>query len=67
MEVGKKYRIFWNKDNPNNETIHVRAIVDEDQIVYKQWYSSKQRWMYHVRDILWFDMLKKEGIIKKIK
>ena len=67
MEVGKKYRIFWNKDNPLNGTIHIRAIVDDNQVVYKEWSPGKQRYFYFVRDMMWFDMLKKDGVIKKIR
>ena len=67
MEVGKKYRIFWGEGNPNNKTIHVRAVVDEYQVVYKQWFSRKQRWCYSVRDMTWFDLLKERNVIKEVK
>ncbi len=48
FKVGSKYRIYFGPGNLNNKTIHVLAIVDNDQIVYKHWLKHKSRWHYTV-------------------
>lgn len=67
VEICKKYKIFWNENNVNNKIIHVRAIVDGDQVVYKEYWKSKKRWVYFVKEMQWFDMLKEKGVIEMKK
>ena len=57
IEIGKKYKIYFSENNINNKTIHVLAIVDEDQVVYKWWSKRKDRWIYVVDDMMWFDTI----------
>lgn len=66
VEPGYKYRIFWSKGNLNNATIHIRAIVDKDQVVYCEWLRSKQMWWYQIKSIYWFNLLEKGGQLTKI-
>lgn len=47
VKPGVKFRVFYQPDNPNNRTMHVRAIVD-GQVVLRQWWPSKRRWNYTV-------------------
>ena len=65
IKVGEKYRWFCGEGNPNNKTIHIRAIVDSAQIVYKQWSRRKQYWVYVVVDDFWFDI--NAEYLKKVK
>jgi len=67
VEVGQKYRLFWNKNNINNATIHVRAIVDEYTVVYKKWLRHKNRWCYVVDDISYLSILKEQGVLKQVR
>jgi len=41
----------------------VRAVVDGDQIVYKQWSKRKQRWIYHIEDIVIFEVMARDGCL----
>lgn len=40
LKPGYAYRLFINDNNPNNKTIHVRAIVD-DHVVYAVYSQPK--------------------------
>lgn len=67
IEVGKSYRINYGVGNINNKLIHVRGIVDGDIVVYREWWKSKKYWRYFVNDMLYFDMLFWDGIMKEAK
>lgn len=65
-KIGKKYRIYYNKNNVNNLTIHILAIVDKDQYVYKFWNKYKQRWEYDVKHEYYFKLLiRNNSLVKK--
>ena len=53
---GNKVRIFYYKGNPNNCLLHIRAIVDNNWIVYKVWSKQKKYWVYLVNHISWFQL-----------
>lgn len=59
-QVGQSWKIFFNKDNPNNKLIHIRGIVD-DEIVFRSWSTRKQYWFYYVESILFFLHYQKAG------
>lgn len=54
-------QFYWNENNPNNETVHVRAIVDEDKIIVRIW-MGRTGWRYTVRDAYWFIMCIENGV-----
>lgn len=47
LQVGKSIRVDFGHGS-GKEVRHIRAIVDDDQIVYRVWSKFKQRWLYHV-------------------
>lgn len=63
--VGKKYRIYYGKDNPYNARIHILAIVDKEYYVYKYWWKYKQRWIYEVQPLWWYQMKYRDGSLLK--
>lgn len=67
LSVGMKLRIFYGKDNPNNELCHVAGVVDNDMIVTKRWSKTKKRWRYAIDHIRWFRLLEKSGCLTVIK
>lgn len=66
IQPGKKLKIFYSENNINNEIIEVRAVVDENQVVCRTWSKSKHQWVYRVENIVFFEMLLKEGQISPI-
>jgi len=46
LQPGQKVKVYFNKGNPNNRTRHIRAIVDDEWIVYKT--ATGKGWRYHV-------------------
>ncbi|WP_319575150.1 hypothetical protein [uncultured Desulfobacter sp.] len=65
IEPGEKYKIFFEKDNPNNESIQIRSIIDEDQVVYKKLSKEEQSVSYHIGSVYYFELLQAGGVIKK--
>ncbi len=66
IKIDKKYRMYPNNEYPINCIIHIRAIVDKEQVVYKKWFRTKQRWRYFVDSIIYFNLLEKNNELKKI-
>lgn len=60
MEVGEKYKLFFNKKNPNNGTVEIRAIVDDKHVVYK--YHGK----YVMDSALLFELYIVRGYLTKV-
>ncbi len=63
-EVGQKWKIHYNAHNPNNRLIHIRAIVDEQQLAICTWSNRKKYWRYEMMDLYYFNLLKDNGNIK---
>lgn len=57
IQPQKSLNIFYNENNINNRRIHIRAIVDEYQIVYRVWSKRYKSWRYRVESIEYFYML----------
>lgn len=59
LQIGNAIRVHYGENNPNNETRHIRAIVDGNQIVYRVWSKLKQRWIYHITSRYEFELMQK--------
>lgn len=62
LEVGKCYRLFFCKGNPNNISFEVKAIIDNEQLVYQ----SLKTGNYYMKDIYYFDIVRKNKYLTKI-
>lgn len=58
LQPGKKVKVFYGEKNINNETRHIRAIIDEEYIVYRVWYRS---WHYRVEHRYDFELKYESG------
>lgn len=65
LQPGKKVRLFYGKDNPNNQIRHIRAIVDKEYIAYRVW-SPKKGWMYRIAWIYHFQTAYNSGTLKPV-
>jgi len=63
IQNGKSYRIFFSEGNLNNGCIHVRGIIDNDIIIYRDWSKRKQRWCYRADDSGLLEKYFKEGYL----
>jgi hypothetical protein len=54
IEIGQSYIVYPNlpASHPSRRKIHVRAIVDDFQVVSRTWGGPARRWFYNV-DSLW--------------
>lgn len=57
LQIGKSVRVNFGEGNTRNQTRHIRAIVDDDHIVYRVWSKSKQRWIYHIAQRYEFEII----------
>jgi len=64
---GAVIRLDYGENNLNNKTIHVRAIVDDDQIVYRVWSQRKQLWRYHIEDLYFFTLGYSKDYLKFVR
>lgn len=62
-QVGEIYRCYYGKGNRNNKLIHIRAVVDEEYIVYRYWRNV--RWNYRMEDPTFFEVGLESGHIAK--
>ena len=63
IEVGAKVRVFCGTGNPHNELRHIRAVVDNEQIVYRVW--RRGRWNYRGEWAYAFYLAWKDGHLKR--
>ncbi len=67
LTPGNAVKLWYSEDNPNNEIRHIRAIVDDDYIVYRVWITTKKRWNYQVAPWSSFYYPWKDGDLKPCK
>lgn len=60
LQPDQKVRVFYNEGNINNQLRHIRAIVDDEFVVFRVWSKHKQYWVYKVEHRYNFE-LKYEG------
>ena len=60
LKPGDRFKLFFNKGNPNNFTLEIRAIVDEKQIVY----MVARR--YRLDSTHLFEMYEKNGYLTRL-
>ena len=65
MSVGNKVR--WRDFYDKGDLLHILAVVDEDQIVYKHWYSPRQLWIYNIKSITYFSYFYEADLLEKVK
>lgn len=63
VKPGASLWIYYNEGNINNRKIHVRAIVDERQVVFRWWSPGRRRWVYKIEDVYYFYTLGKDGFL----
>lgn len=65
LKPGKSFRIRYdNKNNVNNRVIHIRAIVDDEMIVFRQWSRRRQRWIYAIEHLYYFELIN-TGVLQR--
>ncbi len=67
LKEGNKLRIFYGKDHFGNKVIHIRSIVDDHYVVYKEWSKRKKMWIYSIQDAWYFLYLLDGKYLTKIK
>lgn len=56
VKPGATLRLFWGEGHPGNRLIHIRAIVDDEYVVYR-WWSRRNGWLYKIEWGHWFEMV----------
>lgn len=48
LNPGNIIWLHYSDGNSNNKRMHIRAVVDDDYIVYRVWSKRNNDWAYHV-------------------
>ena len=57
--IRQEYRLIYSATSPNNRLLSIRAIIDDDIVVYRWWSRPKKRWIYEVKTLKWFETREK--------
>ena len=63
FKSGDIYSLCYGHGHFGNKRIHIRAIVDEEMVVFRWWRKRKQYWQYEVEGLYWF-RLRKDHLTK---
>lgn len=64
--IGRAYRLNYGPKNLNNRTLHIRAIVDGDQVVVA-WPRGKNRWQHVIESLAFLEGERDRGFLKLTK
>ena len=64
LRPGVSFSVYFNANNVNNKRVHIRALVDDEYVVYRYWRT--QEWVYKVDHWYWFKLLLGGGNIKRV-
>lgn len=64
LKPGRSVRINYGKGHPASRLLHIRAIVDDYQVVYREWIRRKGRWLYSVDSIGYFEVANKMNLLE---
>ena len=64
IEVGDKLKFDYGPDHVSNKTLHVRAIIDKEYIVWRRWYKGCG-WYYGVETDYYFYLAAENGNLKR--
>lgn len=59
--IGDKYKLFYNSNNPNNNKIEIRAIIDDVMVVVRT-----ENGIYKMEHVDWFDFNIENGKLTKL-
>ena len=60
-----RLQVFLGEDHPKNKILHIRAIVDDEWIVYRTWLMAPQKWQYTLRHRSVFETANEDGILRR--
>lgn len=63
LQPGARFWIYYGKNRANNFTGEVRAIVDDDQVVFRVWSRRWKSWKYKVETIDYFEIAERHGVL----
>ena len=63
LRPGKSIRLYYHKGHPYNKLMHIRAIIDEDYVVFKFWTRSRKCWVYRIEHLYSFLLKNESGVL----
>ena len=61
MKPGHIMKMVFSENDIVNKTIYIRAVVDDNWIVYKYWAERKKCWVYIIEYIYLLELLYRNG------
>ena len=62
---GKSFKIYYGESHISNHIVHIRAIVDDEIVVFKWWHRGTQRWIYATQSLYYFKALSESGHLQE--
>lgn len=67
ITTGSVLRINYGEGNVNNCTVHICAILEGQQVIYRRWLRSKKNWHYMTESMNYFKSLADNGNLKRLR
>lgn len=67
LKPGAVVRVYYGPGLRANRRLHIRAIVDEEQVVYRVWQRRWQDWRYKVEWLYSFWLWDRDGKLRRVK
>lgn len=61
LQPGQKIKVFYHEGNIHNQIRHIRAIIDDDYIVYRIWGKRSRAWLYNIVHRYDFELKYEDG------
>lgn len=66
VKAGEVWRLRYQSDNPNNRTLHVRAVVD-DAVVVCRVFSRRRGWLHVMESAAFLRNAIERGELKRVR
>ena len=60
-----RLQVFYGEDDPRNSILHIRAIVDDEWVVYRTWLMAQQQWKYVMNRRSLFEQVNQNGYLRR--
>lgn len=64
LQVGNVIGVFYGEGHPNTHLLHIRGIVDDEMVVFREWSSSQKCWFYSVEALRYFTQSNEGGHLR---
>ena len=67
VRPGESWRIVYGDGHMMNCVVHIRAIVDEEIVVFRKWHKRHKCWDYHAEHEYFFQIRFERDQMRKLR